>query len=253
MALTDRWLIWDAASAGVILFVMYLCLRTRGFVVHFGLASAALALLGCYLVMPDTIMGSRYADMRLAPAILALLMLSAAPSHQIEPRIVRWLLIGGLVFGSARIVTNTASMVLSGRQFAETLTAIESVPRGSDLVSLYVDQCEGWNTDRRRHIMGYALARRQAFDNGQWQLPSGQLITIHNPQLAPFDRDPSIITFLAPCRASPGLAATVPVIPRAARYLWIIRIDPQTTLPGWEPMRKTRDSVLYRRLPSQSI
>jgi hypothetical protein len=251
MALTDRWLVWDALSVGVILFVIYLGLRTRGFAIHIGLLTAALVLLGLYLLMPDTIMGSRYADMRLAPVILTLLVLCAAPGPHLDPRIARWLLIGALVFGGARLAGSTASMVLSGRQFAETLTAIEGAPRGVNLVSLFVDECEEWNTDRRRHIMGYALARRHLFDNGQWQLPSGQLIAIHNPRLAPFDRDPSIITFLKPCGASPGLPATVAAIPRAARYLWIIRVDPHTTLPGWEPLRRTQDSVLYRRLKSQ--
>ena len=163
--------------------------------------------------MPDTIMGSRFADMRLGPVILALFVLAAAPragrdGPAPDPRLMRWLLIGGLVFAGARLATNTASMAMAGAQFAETLTAIEAVP-------------------------------------------SGQLIAIHNPALAPFDRDPSTITFLDPCRASPGLAETVRAIPRAARYLWVIRLDPATRLPGWEALRKTRDSVLYRRLPTQ--
>lgn len=256
MAMADRWLMWDAAGAAVIALVIYISLRTRGFVVHHGLMAAALALLALYLAMPDTIMGSRFADMRLGPVILALFVLASAPNAantgaRVDPRLMRWLLIGGLVFGAARLATNTVSMAQSGRQFAETLTAVEAVPRGANLVSLYVDECLGWNTDRRRHIMGYGLVRRHVFDNGQWQLPSGQLITIHNPALAPFDRDPSTITFLEACRASPGLAETVRAIPRAARYLWVIRLDPATRLPGWEPLRKTRDSVLYRRLPSQ--
>ena len=256
MAMADRWLVWDAASAGVIALVIYIGLRTRGFRVHPGLMAAALALLALYLAMPDTIMGSRFADMRLGPVILALFVLAAAPragrdGPAPDPRLMRWLLIGGLVFAGARLATNTASMAMAGAQFAETLTAIEAVPRGANLVSLYVDECRGWNTDRRRHIMGYGLVRRQVFDNGQWQLPSGQLISIHNPALAPFDRDPSTITFLDPCRASPGLAETVRAIPRAARYLWVIRLDPATRLPGWEALRKTRDSVLYRRLPTQ--
>lgn len=252
MALTDRWLAWDAACVGIIVFVIYLGLRTRGFVVHPGLLITALVLLGLYLLMPDTIMGSRFADMRLAPVILALLVLCAAPGPQLDSRTTRYLLIGALVFGGARLAGTTASMVRSGRQFEETLTAIEAAPRGVNLVSLFVDKCDEWNTDRRRHIMGYALSRRHQFDNGQWQLPSGQLIAIHNPRLAPFDRDPSTITFINPCNDSPGLAATVAAIPSAARYLWIVRLDPQTALPGWEPLRKTQDSVLYRRLQTQS-
>lgn len=249
MAMADRWLVWDAAGAGVIVLVIYIGLRTRGFVIHTGLLLAALALLGLYLLMPDTIMGSRFADMRLGAVILALFVLCSAPGPAADPRMTRWLLIGALVFGGARFAGNAASMAIAGRQFAETLTAIEAVPRGANLVSLYLDECEGWSTDRRRHIMGYALVRRQAFDNGQWQLPGGQLITIHNPALAPFDRDPSTIAFLEPCRASPGLPATVAAIPRAASYLWLIQADPQTRLPGWQPLRETRDSVLYQRLP----
>lgn len=257
MAMADRWLVWDAAGAGVIALVVYISLRSRGFAVHGGLMLAALALLGLYLLMPDTIMGSRFADMRLGPVILALLVLASAPSASVEgllvdPRLTRWLLIGGLVFGAARLATNTASMAMAGNQFAETLTAIEAAPRGVNLVSLYVDECKGWNTDRRRHIMGYGLVRRHLFDNGQWQLPSGQLIAIHNRRLAPFDRDPSTITFLEPCGEAPGLADVVKAIPRAARYLWVIRTDPALRLPGWQPLRQTADSVLYRRLPTQS-
>ncbi|MFM9937611.1 MAG: GtrA family protein [Novosphingobium sp.] len=252
MALTDRWLAWDAACVGVIVFVIYLGLRTRGFVVHLGLLITAIVLLGLYLLMPDTIMGSRFADMRLAPVILALLVLCAAPGPQLGSRTARYLLIGALVFGGARLAGSAASMVLSGRQFEETLTAIKAAPRGVNLVSLFVDKCDEWNTDRRRHIMGYALSRRHQFDNGQWQLPSGQLIAIHNPRLAPFDRDPSTITFLKPCGESPALTEVVAAIPRVVRYLWVIRIDPQTALRGWEPLRKTRDSVLYRRLQTQS-
>ena len=256
MAMADRWLVWDAAGAGVIAFVIYISLRTRGFVVHRGLMLAALALLGLFLLMPDTIMGSRFADMRLGPVILALFVLASAPDSTgkgplVDPRLTRWLLIGGLLFGAARLATNTVSMALSGRQFAETLTAIEAAPRGVNLVSLYVDECKGWSTDRRRHIMGYGLVRRHLFDNGQWQLPSGQLISIHNRRLAPFDRDPSTITFLEPCGESPALPEVVAAIPKAARFLWVIRIDPKTRLPGWQVLRKTQDSVLYRRLPTQ--
>lgn len=251
MALTDRWLPWDAAGTAIIAFVLYISLRTRGFAVNAGLMAAALALLALYLLMPDTIMGSRFADMRLGPVILALFLIALAPGPLVDPRLTRWLLIGGLMFGAARLATNTASMVISGRQFAETLTAIEAAPRGVNLVSLYVDECEVWNTDRRRHIMGYGLARRHLFDNGQWQLPSGQLISIHNPRLAPFDKDPSAITFLKPCGELPAVSDVVAVVPRRVRYLWVIRIDPNTNFPGWEPLRRTADSVLYRRLPTQ--
>ncbi|GEN98979.1 hypothetical protein NSE01_08120 [Novosphingobium sediminis] len=257
MAMADRWLVWDAAGAGIIAFALYISLRTRGFRVNAGLMAAALALLGIYLLMPDTIMGSRFADMRLGPVILALLVLASAPNADrdgahVDPRLMRWLLIGGLVFSGARLATNTASMTLAGRQFAETLTAIEAAPRGVNLVSLYIDECKGWNTDRRRHIMGYGLARRHLFDNGQWQLPSGQLISIHARRLAPFDRDPSTITFKEPCGESPALPDVVAAIPHAARFLWVIRIDPGTRLPGWTPLRSTADSVLYRRLQTQS-
>jgi hypothetical protein len=251
MAMADRWLVWDAAGAAVIAFVLYISLRTRGFSVHPGLMLSAVALLVLYLLMPDTIMGSRFADMRLGPVILALFVLASAPGPLVDPRLTRALLIGAVLFGGARLATNTASMAMAGHQFAETLGAIEAAPRGVNLVSLYVDECNGWNTDRRRHIMGYGLARRHLFDNGQWQLPSGQLISIHNPRLAPFDRDPSTITFLESCGESPGLGTTVAAIPPAAHYLWVIRVDPQTRLPGWEPLRKTADSVLYRRLPTQ--
>ena len=253
MAMADQWLLWDAAGAAIIAFIIYLGLRTRGFAVHYGLLFAALALLGLYLLMPDTIMGSRFADMRLGPVILALFVLCSAPGPLLDPRMMRALLIGALAFGGARLATNTASMVTAGRQFAETLTAIEAAPRGVNLVSLYIDACKGWSTDRRRHIMGYALVRRHVFDNGQWQLPTGQLIAIHNSKLEPFDRDPSTITFLEACGESPGLSDVVAAIPRAARYLWIVRVDAKTRFPGWEPLRTTQDSVLYRRLPSQSI
>lgn len=251
MAMADRWLVWDAAGAAIIAFALYICLRTRGFAVHAGLLATAFALLGLYLVMPDTIMGSRFADMRLGWVILALFVLAVTQGPLFDPRVNRALLIGALLFCSARLATNTASIALAGRQFAETLTAIDAVPRGVNLVSLYIDECKGWNTDRRRHIMGYGLARRHLFDNGQWQLPSGQLISIHHRSLAPFDRDPSTITFLEGCGESPALPEVVAAIPQRVRFLWVIRIDPDRQFPGWQPLRKTADSVVYRRLSTQ--
>jgi hypothetical protein len=251
MALTDNWLAWDEVCVCVILLVIYLGLRNPAFVRDRGLLIAALVMLALYLLMPDTIMGSRYADMRLAPVILALLVLAAVPAADGGKRMTQWLLIGAAVFGLARLATSTASMVTNGKLLGEALTAIEAAPRGVNLVSLYVEECDEWNLDRRRHIMGYGLVRRHLFDNGQWQLPSGQLISIHNPRLAPFDRDPSTITFKERCGDLPALPEVVAAIPRAARYLWVIRTDPATRLAGWEPLRKTQDSVLYRRLPTQ--
>ena len=202
-------------------------------------------------------MGSRFAEMRLGPVILALFVLCIghrpAMDSLANPHLMQGLLIGALVFGAAPLGNNAVSMAQAGRQFAETLAAIEAVPRGSNLVSLYLDECQGWSTDRRHHIMGYGLARRLLFDKGQWPLSSRQLITIHDPALAPFDRDPSAIAFLKPCSESPGLTATAAASPRAARSLWISQVDPSPRLPGWEPLCKTHDSVLYRRLQSQAI
>ena len=79
-------------------------------------------------------------------------------------------------------------------------------------------------------------------------MPSGgQLLTIHNPAAAPFDRDPSSIEIGETCQGSVPVLDSTARIPAAIPYLWIVWHTPELDVPGWKAVARSGASVLYRR------
>ena len=223
--------------------------RSRLFVRHRGLAFAALLLLGIYAIMPGTLLGSAFADMRLVPIVLTFFLIAARPAPGASRAFVSGLTIAGLVFAGARLGGNAISLSLQDRQFRQALSVLEHVPRDTNLLTFQVKRCGAapWAMDRRNHLSGYALARRHAFDNLQWELPSGQLLRIHNEAARPFDRAPGYAVYDRPCGPSIGLAGRLRTVPSGIEYVWIIGTAPELDHPGWRVVGSAGDSVVLRR------
>lgn len=251
MPLRDRWAVWDIASALVLLGVIGGCWRSRWVVFDRGLLLGVLVLAGLYSVMPGRLIGSAYADMRLIPAMLALTLVAARPGPLASERAVGWLAVAGLAFAGARLGGNAVSLALFDRAKEADLAALDSVPVGSELVSLTTETCDPgltpWQRERRFHLAGYAIARRQAFSNDQWVIPGGQLIQVHNPAAGGFATDPSEIAHDPACLHHPGLEAVVARIPGTMKLLWVLDDGRARAFAGWHPVRFTPGSVLYRR------
>lgn len=250
----DRWMLWDMGSAALLVVLAFWFWRSPRFVRHRGLALGALLMLGIYVVMPSTLLGSAFADMRLVPIALTLFLIAARPAPGSSQAFVRWLTIAGLVFVGARLAGNTVSMVLHDRQFRESLSVLRDVPEGTNLLTFKVKRCgeNDWSLDRRAHLSGYALARRHAFDNIQWELPSGQLLRIHNDAAKPFDRAPELRIFDRPCPPFWSVSDIFREVPAGIDYVWIIGMPRGARFTEWNVVGAAGDSVILRRVPGEA-
>lgn len=250
-ALRDAWPRWDIGSLLFLLAAIYGFWRTPWFVRHSGLAVFAGLMAAIYVLMPDTILESQYADMRLAPLTYMLFLVAARPAPEAPPKLWAGLAIAGLLFTGARWTGNGIAMVENDRINTRSLSVLKRLPGGTNLVTLMPRTCDGetpWNIDRRDHISGYGLVRKSLFDSRQWQMNAGQLLKVHNPAAEPYDRDRQTMIYDRPCNGWPGLGDALAELRPAIRYVWVIRMPAGFTQPGWKVDAAAGDSVLLRRI-----
>lgn len=249
MPMRDRWMGWDIGCALLVLGLIIWALRGRRFSWHPGLALAALVLALAYVAMPQKLLGSGYANMRMAPIMLAVALVAIRPGPAMSAALARGLTLIGIAFLAARTVSTSASLYLYDRTYDRELAALDHVPRGAALLSMVWSPCDqGWVWARNTHLPGLALARRNAFSNDQWLVPGGQLLSIHAPQAAPFVSDPSMR--VTPHACDPGVLAldkAITHIPASFDHLWIVAPPRFQAVRGWRPVWRSGTSALYQR------
>jgi hypothetical protein len=153
------------------------------------LGAAAALLAAIFLLMPEILTGSAFAATRLAPFVVAIALLAIAP------RLAGWRLhlvaAGSLAFFLLRMTAQFTHYVDLDRAGTQQLAALDHVPRGSRVFVMASVPCFGnWNKRRMEHLGALAIARREAFANGQWTLPGAQLLTVRYPAAPAFAKDP---------------------------------------------------------------
>ena len=217
----------------------------------FMLATAA-SMFAAFLALPWVVFGSAFADMRLAPYVVAIAILG---------------------FGACTATSRTANRIaiaacllyagfLAGRtiQFAQTannqqrqLTALAHIPKGARVISLVGSDCNNvWDLPINSHLGSYVTTRRDGSSNDQWLTPGANLLGLRGDATRYFAADPSEMVFPNGCaeRPFPTVNRAIPRIPvNAADYLWLIDIQPDDprVLAGWRPVWRYEDSALYRR------
>jgi hypothetical protein len=246
-ALRDRWVWADVPSVLIVLGLIAVAVRSRAFGFSRSLATAGLICLAVYLLLPQRIFGSAYADMRLLPYTLAIGLLAIRPKRDMP-----WLPAFALVFVVARIGTETASLDRYGRAFDRELAALDHLPRGARLVSFVGTPCRDvWQWPRLDHLPGMATVRREAFANDQWSMPGGQINFAHYPAAGDFELVPSQSVRVSDCGAKlwRTLDQSLRAFPRTAfDYVWLIDpppYDPRLTA-GMVPVWTNGRSVLFR-------
>lgn len=251
-ALRDTWQAWDLAALLIATVAIYLFWRTPFFVRDRGIAVFAVLMAVIYVIMPDTILESQYADMRLVPVTFALFLIAAAPRADSPPALRTVLAIAGLLFVGARWTGNAVAMVHNDRIAGRALSVLSAVPRGTNLVTIVPRTCESaqtpWNIDRRDHISGYALARRQIFDSAQWQMNAGQLLKVHNADAEPYDHDRQTMIYDRSCNGWPGVHDVLTELKPAIRYVWVIGMPAGLQHDGWSIAARAGDSVVLHRI-----
>ena len=250
--LRDRWELFDLVSLAIIAGLIITAIRSRRFAFSRPLAFALLLLSGIYLLLPGTVFGSGYADMRLMPYLFLLALLGIRLAAPADRRLARALALAGLAFFAIRTGATTASFYLYDKSFDHELAALDHVPRGARLVSFVGAPCRGdWTMARLDHLPGMAVVRREAFSNDQWSVAGAQLLLSVYAPAGEFGRDPSQIVGFRVCPNNRwrSLNRALAEFPRAAfDYVWLINpppFDPRL-IAGLTPVWQSGRSALFR-------
>lgn len=134
-----------------------------------GLLGAGLLLSLLFLLLPHMLLGSYYADMRLLPAALMLLLVAIVPR---SPRLSLAVAAAGLALFAARIAVTAAGWHQRATAIERDLAVLDHVPRGSRIaVMASRSLCWGWTPRGFEHVPSLAIVRRHAFVNSQWDQP----------------------------------------------------------------------------------
>lgn len=251
----DQWYLFDVISLEIILALVLWSLLTNWTRLHRGLTLAAVITAACVIVVPNRLLGSLFADQRLYEPMLTFALLSIGFSVKAPHRLPQILFAGAVLFAGARFANNVVSLFQLGNRSAEYLRVLEALPRGAQMVNFRATLCPPpiqWTIDRWTHLGGYALARRHAFSNDQFEIPGGQLLRVHNADSGRFEADDSQIVYEKSCREKEGVAIKASQVPAAIPYLWVIWSGEPQPLRQWQSFSRNGRSVLYRRvrLPS---
>ncbi|WP_254621025.1 hypothetical protein [Sphingomonas sp. CL5.1] len=230
MALRDRWLAWDVAGIAVLYLIILKGLRDPAIEYSRNLALSALFLTAVYLLLPRIVFGSAYADMRLAPFVIAIAVIAIRPRARMTTRHAGTLAALGLVFFLARIGGTTISYWMFAQDYRTELAALKHLPVGAKVVSFVGYRCDDpWRMSRLEHLPALALVRRLAYTNDQWSMAGAQLLTARYFAAGGFAHDSSQIVTAKWCPREwwRPVGFAIARFPRGAfDYVWQIRTPP---------------------------
>jgi hypothetical protein len=252
MVLRDRWMAWDMASATILFLILFKGVRDRRIEYSRQLGLSALFLLAVFILLPRIVFGSAYADMRLAPFMLAIAVIALRPRHGLSFRGAATFAALGLAFFGARLAGTTISYWLYDQRYDRALAALDHVPQGARVVSFVGRRCQDdWTYSRLEHLPALLLARKLAYANDQWSMAGGQLLTVRYAAAGGFAHDPSEIVTDVRCRGEwwRPVAWALVAFPRDAfDYVWMLNPPPHdpALTRGLTPIWRDGGDVLYR-------
>ena len=252
MIFRDRWMAWDVAGVTILFVILLKGMRDARIEYSRNLGLSALFLLGVYLILPRIVFGSAYADMRLAPFVLAVALVALRPRRGLSPRGSATVAAVGLAFFGARLAGTTASYWLYDRSYDATLTALAHIPERARVVSFVGRRClDDWAYTRLEHIPALLLERKLAFTNDQWSMAGAQQLTVRYAAAHGFAHDPSQVVTDRRCRGEwwRPLNKALATFPRDAfDYVWLIHPPAydRALTRGLTPVWRDGSSVLFR-------
>lgn len=252
MIFRDRWMWFDIATLAAMLLVFLRGLRDPAITASRNLVISSLFLLAVYLILPRVVFGSAYADMRLAPYMIAFPLIALRPRPGMSMRGASTLAAIGLALFAARIGATTISFDRFDREYDRQLAALEKLPVGARLLSLVGETChDEWVMSRLEHIPAMALTRKLAFSNDQWSMAGAQMLTVTYRAGRGFNHDPSQIVTDRRCPREwwRPVAVSLATFPRDAfDYVWLVsppEYDPRLE-QGLIPIWRSGNSALFR-------
>jgi hypothetical protein len=229
-SLRAHWMDFDIVHvSGLILMVLFgiasIGWRRIGFDMRRTLGVATLVLIIAYVLMPRIVIGSAYADMRLAPYVVAIGVIGIVPRFTNRTALTIVAAFALLLFGFRLYQSTVHYKGFNDYQEAQ-LAALDHVEKNSRVFALVELPCLSlWESPRLEHLGAMAIVRREAFVNGQWTMPGAQLLQIEYAPAKGYAEDPTQVMRPRHCRAryARSIESSVALFPRAAfDYLWLV-------------------------------
>jgi hypothetical protein len=254
-ALRDRWQTYDVLSVAAMGLVLIEALRNPRLTFSRNHAFSGLVLVLSFILLPRIIFGSAYADMRLVPYAIAVLLIAIRFRGKSSGKLAPSLAILAMVFVAVRLGSNTISLARAADDQQAKLQAINVMPVGARVVSFVGLPCgTAWALPRNSHLGAMVMVRRDGFSNDQWLIEGVNLLDLKYTRPGYFASDPSNIVRPDQCpdRLHRTISRSLQTMPRDAfDYAWLIDIaepNPQL-LAGMLPVWRGPGSILYRLHP----
>lgn len=252
LTLRDRWQWFDLAGVFIALAVLIAAMAAKGLTFSRNLAFSALVLLASFIIIPRTVFGSAYADMRVIPYVFATFLLAIRFKDQPPRAFGHSLAIAALAFCAVRLGGNTLSLGIAANDQSAKLEALNHVEQGARVLSLNGLRCgRTWALPRNSHLGAMVIVRRDGFSNDQWITVGLNLMDLRFGDAGFFSADPSQI--VRPERCPDRLHLTIDQslrnFPRELfDYVWLIDPPPYDSalVSDLEPIWRGPGSILYR-------
>jgi hypothetical protein len=218
----------DLASTVILFLTALLPLIARA---HFAyerlLLIPALLVWVAVVMLPGTMLGSDFANVRLIPSALALTILAVRPIVPLP--VYSW--IGAAGFYAFRLAV-TASALLNFDAIAQQqLQAINHLTPGSRVLGFKLHACaRSWAPPRSQNLNLLATERRDVFTNGHFAESGAQLLSITYPLAVGYTHIGTNAVMNEPCPRwnVPTLAQALANAPLSAfDYVWLIDVPGQ--------------------------
>lgn len=259
-SLRNHWMALDTYNVTLLILLVLFGLLGLGFRMRRTLGIATLVLIIAYILMPRIVIGSAYADMRLAPYVIAIGVLAVVPRFT-DRKLLTAVAAFALIVFAGRLYLSTQRFAFFAEKQEKQLDALDHVARGSRVFALVDLPCLSlWESPRLEHLGAMAIVRREAFVNGQWTMPGAQLLSITYAPAKGYAEDPTQVMRPKRCRAwnARSIESSVALFPRQAfDYLWLINATPDHW-PGNDPTLKMiwnggQRGALYRIVGSATM
>jgi hypothetical protein len=254
-SLRSHWMVLDIACVYLLLGVISFGLGGVWVRMNRTLGIACLMLMIAYVLLPRILLNSAYADMRLAPYVIAVGTIALTLKSSVRWQSAAVAAVAVLIY-AGRIAVLTVSFAHHDAANAKQLEALDHVrPYSRVFVQASLQCLSQWETTRMDHLGSMAIARRGAFMNGQWADPGAQLLVLKYVPPDDYDKDPSQILRPYRCRQADAKAypEAVNALPRGAfDYVWLINMPRRDwrSFPGLMPIwTGEKRGILYKVMP----
>jgi hypothetical protein len=199
------------------------------------------------LILPSYVFSSFYADVRLLPAALTVLLISAG---SLPRKAGLALAIIGCALFVIRLGVHGWGWHERGNRIVADLHALDAVPKGARIAVIAERTlCNGWVLTGLDRVPSLAIVRISAFVNTQWDMADQQLMTpLYNKDVG-YHAPPSNL-LATPGNACEGraLGEILTTLPRKRfDYVWIFSRPAKDSRIAWLKLEaQTPDARLYR-------